>query len=281
LQRKKIEIKISRFDHARMEKAAKLEALIANWVTPPERTADVTKRHDEHIKDLIELCVYLKSENDRKEKRIASLESRLNGILEHEKQKPVASFSDVVKRKGQITTDEAFLLAGVAREQNDKERRLGNVVISGLPESNDSDATKREEHDRKSVEELVEFLQVEKKYVRKVRRVKSVRTATENANSRPTIVIAYIDMYAESVIKKARTLKQSERFKDVYVREDRTLAERIVDKKLRDECKAKNGVLESTFTVNGVQRKCGVENGKHFYYVVRDSTIKRFYIKDQ
>jgi len=272
-----------------MEKAAKLEALIAKWVTPPERTADITKKHDEHIRDLIELCVYLKSENDRKDKTIKDLESKVNGLLERENRhattmnKTAPSFSQIVTGSKRITTEEAFLLTGVARETKKLSEIANNLVISNLPESNETDAEKRIEHDQKLVEDVVESMDYNHKLVTKVRRIKSFQAnGLENANTRPGIVIATLSdtSVCTDIVRRASYLKQYELFKDVYVREDRTFAQRIVDKKLREECKAKNDAFELTVTVNGVQRKCGVLNGKHFYYVVRDSTVRRFFVKE-
>ena len=75
-------------------------------------------------------------------------------------------------------------------------------------------------------------------------------------------------------LSNTKHLKRSEDFKRVFVNKDRTTAERIFEKQLRTKRDSLNSQLEETQSVNGIDRKYGVYEGRHFFWAIRGDSIK-------
>ena len=130
------------------------------------------------------------------------------------------------------------LLTKLAREAKLTENIQKNMVISGLLECTLSEVKERIESDRAVVNKLVEMLDDDKSKVKKIRKLQDTRYG-EQTSARPNhgVVIVEFESSNDQVMAHSnkKNLKKSEVFKRVFVNKDRTSAERIFEKHLRNK----------------------------------------------
>jgi len=277
-----------------MELVSKLAALLPNWQVPPGNTSQTTIKHHECLKDIIEVLVFLKNEGARKDETIKMLENRCTALEAQVQQLanktqtgPSGGFSyseAVMGKKHVVNESEVVLLATVAREAKQRESIERNIIISGLPESAEADETKRNHDERKVVEELLAVLKVEKEKIKRVKRIRNNGNVERTANAalaKPNIVLVELDSSATQsiAISNTRKLRNDDRFKHVFVNKDRTHSERVFEKKLREKRNALNNELEHTEEVHGRQRKFGTENGRRYFWDIRNGAVVRVFVK--
>ena len=192
------------------------------------------------------------------------------------------SYSEVLTGNKNINEAEVVMLTKVSRKAKQHENIQKNIVISGLPECTSSEVKERIESDRAAVNKLVEMLDVDKSKAKKIRRLRATRKG-EQTSARPGVVIVEFDSSEDQVMALSNTkhLKKSEDFKIVFVNKDRMTAERIFEKQLRTKRDSLNRKLEETQSVNGIDRKYGVYEGRHFFWAIRGDSIKRVFINER
>ena len=91
--------------------------------------------------------------------------------------------------------------------------------------------------------------------------------AKQHENIQKNIVISGLPECTSSEVKERIESERAAANKlVVFVNKDRTTAERIFEKQLRTKRDSLNSQLEETQSVNGIDRKYGVYEGRNFGY---------------
>lgn len=129
----------------------------------------------------------------------------------------------------------------IKTEMKEREVRSNNIVVYGIPESNEADTDKRKEHDKKQVIEMMKVLEVETKGEVMVKyRAGKIR---EDGKGRPMVVKVKEDEEREKILSHARKLSGKPEWKSVFISPDMTWEQREeekkVEKRLREEAEKK------------------------------------------
>ena len=138
----------------------------------------------------------------------------------------IKTYSDVVKEstsgQTQITSE---TLKSVVKNTMQEEDRSKNLIVFGLVEQENEDL-------QSSIGEVFSQLGV-----KPISDLSRVGKSGNKERPRPVKVVLSCASTARSVLYQARKLKNSEKFKSVFIRPDRTLEERATHKQLIEEVK--------------------------------------------
>ena len=174
----------------------------------------------------------------------------------HETSKPL--FSSLFTGDKGLSKDEVNILAGVARECQEAERKGKNVIVFGLSESRDGEGK-----DESKVAELMRILKVHD--VGAVKRISRIGRPSNIVGevpikSRPLVVELVNDAVRLAVLKGSRLLRGIEEYRGVFVRPDLTTGQREAQKRLIEMRNARNKELSDT---------------SDFYFGIRDGRIEK------
>lgn len=258
-----------------------IDDAIAATSTSTYDTSTFQNKYRSHVAQMIKLALdsalgaIIKAKKDSEAKLIARIE-KLEKDLKSKASTAPLSYADVVSPK-KTTEFEAVMLTRVQKEQREREKIENNIIVSGLNEGDDVNA------EQSTVEELLTALGVDKEKVARRTRLKKRSGGGEGSSAaRPSLLLVEFKDSAtrSTAIKNARRLKDSERFKRVYVNIDKTAAQRAVDAKLRQERNKRNMELPN---VNEGSYRYGINptTNKKFYWAVRDQKLVQIEIKEQ
>ncbi len=121
-------------------------------------------------------------------------------------------------------------MAKVPREFKAKKSNEANMIVSGIPEVPNGSEKEKAAHYKTSVEALLTELGTP---LRDMKEYKRIKTNNEKPN---LILIEFVDpVYRTDALGNAKNLRTNAKFKDAYINRDMTKAERIIEKRLRDE----------------------------------------------
>ena len=181
------------------------------------------------------LCAKIDGVGDR----IGSLEASFAGV-----KTKIKSFDErlsvIESRSNGIDSEDK-----VVRELSEIESKRRNILILGLPEPSSSGGISPRDKDTQVVDSLLEKV-AEKKVAFDVRfRIGK----KEEGKIRPIVVSLRDEREKESILRGSSKLKDSQDWKDVYIRSDLTKAQREFMKKQEDQLKAeaasKNSLLKN------------------------------------
>ena len=144
------------------------------------------------------------------------------------------------------------ILAGVSRECQEAEKKGRNVIVFGLNEVGEA-------KDEAKVDELMSVLKIKAGSIKRVFRIGKFDEKT-STGPRPLVVELMSDTTRVAVLKSSRSLRTVEEFKGVFIRQDLTPAQRMMQKKLIEMRNAKNRELP---------------NGSDHYFGIRDGRIEK------
>jgi hypothetical protein len=150
-----------------------------------------------------------------------------------------------------------------------------NIIVSGIPEAPNGSEEEKAAHDKTSVEALLTALGTRLTDMKSHKRIK---TNYEKPN---LILIEFhrfdsADMVAEP-LSNAKKLRTNETFKGVYINRDMTKAERIIEKRLRDESNRKNE--EDLRETGDGEGPCRLYQGRRFHWGIRLGEVRRIFDK--
>jgi len=188
----------------------------------------------------------------------------LNGN-EHSGKNGSQLFSSMLKKNSSSAN---IILASVAKENLEKQKIFNNITISGLKEATSGDLNDKLEADRNLLTEVLAEVNVDYTKVKRFRRVIS-----KQATDKPTLFIVELNdsESKETAIKNSRTLKDSEKFKEVFINKELTQSESAEERRLRTE---RNNLNESLTHGEG-RLKYGKEGDKEFYYGIRFGEVRK------
>lgn len=193
-----------------------------------------------------------------------------------------ATFSSILQGNKKKTEAEMVMFTQVSNEFKERDRIEKNIIIYGVTESTSENLVERIAEDQNKVEKILEKLGVDKIKSKRVARLKPLNRPQQNENQTSTntierpslLMVEMVDIESKQlVLSKSRELFNNEEFKNVFVSQDRTVTERTLDKKLRDERKERNSKLPNVETINGISLRYKIENGKRWYWGIRGDRL--------
>jgi hypothetical protein len=229
---------------------------------------------------------FLEAENKIQQKEINFLKNNDNANITYQNNNRSADvWAGFVSKEKDIAAKEknAALFAKISKENNEKNRILNNMIISGLTESVNL------EDDNKAIDEILTILKVSCDDVKVKKRLKKKNASLPTPSTsckidnkfisslRPPLVLIEFKNYEkrQSALANARELKNIFGLTKVYVRPDQTENERIALSKLHAECKIRNNALPNSFEdPQGRQLKWGTRDEKKGFWSVRSGSIR-------
>ena len=144
------------------------------------------------------------------------------------------------------------------------------MIISGINKVG-TNADEINVNDLEMVDEVLQKLKVSRDNV-----TKQSRLETGNSNSNLIVVEFKETQYLNRALMHSSSLKEQDKFKQVYINRDKTRDERKYERLLRQERNKRN----SDLTVKDEQgRPYGLHNDKKFYWGIRYDELNRIYIE--
>lgn len=142
--------------------------------------------------------------------------------------------------------------------KNEEKERKNNLIIFNLKECVEDDVVKQRAHDKQTLVRMIEKICPEVKvseideanFVRLGRKDK-VKNDNDVKKNRPVKLVLPEEKMKGKILKKAKGLKNLEEFRRVGIAPDKTMKERMVDKKLRTELLARKKDGEDAVIFNG------------------------------
>ena len=229
-----------------MKMEAKLEAVEKKIIGAFKTAAPKTEPNNqlgEKIKELEKVVVEIMS------KQQTEVEKSL------QVQKEVADSMPKLQSELKKNTQE---LKSTVERKDDKERREVNVIIHNIPESKASDPEARKNYDLKSFCNIKEAILGERNVeVEKIFRLGKKRESEgEEDEPKPRLMLVRLKKKenVEALMNKRWDLRKTT-FDNVYISRDLSPEEREVQKKLRDELKAKGRETHRVFRGKVVPRE--------------------------
>ena len=181
----------------------------------------VNKRMKEMETEIVALknrLLVLELEKETVAQRMEKVEMQAERVKEGLTEVEKEVVSGMEKAKEVVKTE-------VKNDLKEREERSGNIVIYGLPELKEKEEEKRNEEDKKSMEELLRKIEVETSGPFEVK-FRAGKKNDENEKPRPLIVRFEKDEMRERIMNNARKLSKKEGWKKVFIAPDLTREQR-------------------------------------------------------
>ena len=164
------------------------------------------------------------------------------------------------------------MLAQVNAEMSNKKKIETNIIISGISAAtNPADSNK---HDLNQIEFLLKELEpnLSIKNTKRVIRLKK----KNNRNETPELLLVEMDTVANQklAVQNSKKLKDIQQYKSVYINNDKTENERILESKLRAERNKRNANLPNVFDDSDGRLRYSVYKNKKYYWGIRSGELK-------
>ena len=148
----------------------------------------------------------------------------------------------------------------IVNEVEERDRRKPNLIVSGLLEKEEGDVLERKRWDEKQVEALFQSLcQMNKDAISSVHRIGKVNLV--KSTPRLLKVVCRDNESKRALLRKARDLRNTANFKQVYVNPDLTPVQQEQSKRLRRELRMRRDRGEDVVISNGrVIQRNGTQN---------------------
>lgn len=256
----------------------------ANW---PKTAAATNETSKQLIKWVGQLCLVvqgLREQINQTETENRTLKSEIETLKKNKQQNknsPNFTFADLLKEKPEKSNEgQLVMLAKVSTELHNKKKIENNVIISGMPEAESNDLTTRENHDKTQIDKLLKELDSSLSIVN-AKNVKRLTKKNKIPNSPPDLILIELDNNANQklVVQNSKKLKQNENFKNVFINNDKTESERILESKLRAERNKRNSELTNEVEGSGGRQRFNIHNEKKYYWGIRSGELKWIQIK--
>lgn len=223
--------------------------------------------------------ILIKSESDKKDEIIRELTQKVKKLEENKSVSSTSTastaWSSLFDSKNQKNNkNETILLEKMARESRARESKECNIIISGLKNKLDGTKEEKDKHDLDEVCLILEEMSINS--LNKVKRTHRLPKSTKNndnapSNTPPLLLVELSDKDTQKEsLSRARDLRNSTGFKNVFINKDLTLTELEVERELRKERNKRNSTLEEG---EGRLKFGKSTDGKEFYWGVRFGKI--------
>jgi len=220
--------------------------------------------------------------------KIASLESKVK-LLESENKalkseistlsngNPCTEWRDMLIGKKKISENQAIIINAVGSEQNNRKSRENNVVLFGVPTSKAATEEERVKEDEIITREILNEIGVpmDEQEAAKIKRFKSKSTATKSLPIRVTFggnldETLRTEIVVSQVLKQAKVLKDSKKFKNVFFNKDLTVPQIIQLKQLIQTRNSENEKLDAKHKEANTKA--------NFRYGIRNDMVVKVYL---
>ena len=132
-----------------------------------------------------------------------------------------------------LKTNQHPVMSDVAFEIEERIIRRNNVIVRGMKEETSGSLTERAEQDKLKVLRALKVLDVKPECVKSIQRIG--RPHSERPRLIRIICIGNEDKW--NIIKKSKSLRDSQEFSQVFMNPDLTASQQKMEKELRDELK--------------------------------------------
>ncbi|RMZ97673.1 hypothetical protein BpHYR1_002801 [Brachionus plicatilis] len=265
--------------------------LIQHWPTCPPAATLMAKTQHTWLQQLSSAMTtmqtrirILEDENKSQAIELVSLRTEVNELNKKTTETVTTTanvtFASMIQNNGKKSEADMVSFTKMAQEFKERERIENNVIISGLEESTNDNEEEKSEEDQRKVEAILETLGVNKTKCKRIARMKArrrVETVSEEqaTATRPALIIVELkDKESKQVVlTKSRDLGRTTQFKHIYINQDRTLSERALERHLRETKKQRNSQLPEEITENGVTLRYKIENGKRWFWGIRNGNV--------
>ena len=170
----------------------------------------------------------------------------------------------------------------IAKEKIDCSKKEKNLIIFGLPEPTSTVPSESSSNDSTLVASMLKELKVEID-TKSIKIFRFTKRTAGSANSNPLIIQFESIESKLKVLRAAKSLKDSELFRKVFINQDLTPTEQALQSQLRKDRNARNSQLTET-DPNGRKyglHKFGGLNESKFYWGIRSGELRRIKIVDQ
>lgn len=258
----------------------------ANWPSCDGRSSETTKKHHEWLRSISSTIVVLLKKVEKLEIENKQLSETIRAANANKMTSSTKissrTLADIVtgNKKSERSEEEIVSVLEISREMDDRVKTAMNVVISGIEESKDQLSSSRSEHDKKIVTDMLSELGVNKN---KMKRVSRIKRNDKDVNAKPNMILVELEdvVSRQTVLANSKKLAHSEKFNRVYVNPDRTYAERLLDRKLRELRNERNNKLEHIEIINDMEFKYRKDkDGKRWYWGIRNDRLVELLHKD-
>ena len=198
--------------------------------------SDIKTLIEKSTQDMLEM---VSEKMDKQTKLIDSLLQRLDEITKENKSLK-KSYESLEERM-------ALLPSSIIGEVEDRQRRRGNVIISGIPEKKTGDADERKRADEEIVQGLMQDLSVNKDDITKIHRIGKPGTGKDRL-----LKATFRDHDTrQELLRKARQLRDMPAHRKTFINPDLTLYQRHERKALNEELKERRGMGENVVIWRG------------------------------
>ena len=185
--------------------------------------------------------------------RIEAIESSFNTL-----RSDCCRLSDeVALLKANVKENETSLVEACSRETQNRLERMNNIMIHGVTEKSDGSLQERIDWDRSQILKVMDELGAPGVEIGYCRRIGKAR-----ANGPRLLKVRVNDVAKKrDILQRARTLRNSVHFRNVFMHADLTPMQQEVDKKLRDELKSRRELGEDVVIYrNAVVLRTSIQN---------------------
>lgn len=221
-----------------------------------QKQTALDKKFTEQIENekLQERIKKLEDENSSLKQKVNDLEKKVSENGPINQSSGTDSWANVVSNSAKKTDNQINLLLATAKETKEQNEKEKNLVIFGIKLSNKTEINDKKADDLTELNKLLDEINFNKNKVKRSYRLKS-------KNEKPGAIIVELNNVIErnEALKAAKSLKNSNEYKSVYINPDLTESQRAQFKRLLSEKKQKN--------------EANVD--ENFYYVIRNDRVIR------
>jgi len=218
------------------------------------------RSQNNNIKWFCRSCTPVSTDKSSDNDLFAKQETKLNQVLAMVRELK-AQNEEILKKLNEEKLD--LLVKAHVQEQidtkNEREERKNNIIIFNLDECEEDGIEKERKHDKREVGKLFGKIcpEVEVKEIREENFVRLGRKANTKVGSgvqkknRPIKVVLPEEQSKGKILKKAKNLRGLAEYSKVGIAPDKTMKERMEDKKLRTELKTRKQNNEDVVVFNG------------------------------
>jgi len=177
--------------------------------------------------------------------------------------------SRAVKEPGasrpKLADQQVEMLNSAVAEHDERERRKQNVIVFGLAVTNATDELNQRKDDTEALNKLFSSINIKADSIVSFRRFNSKQSGS--SNSPPVLVKLASNVNRIEVLAAAKNLRNVPGYERVYVNQDMTDSERVLEKQLRQR---RNELNEEEASKN-----------QPFRWAIRGNTLKRFATSSQ
>ena len=208
-----------------------------------------------------EILRSLKPDLERLNNNIASLSSKIKTIetrLDNLSQRQTTQATEIETLKLSYESMTTLLPSTILDEVDNRFRRRTNIIIRGLPELEEGSANDRRDHDVTRTNAVLNYLSCDSNII--VKNVTRIGKKRPNGHRLLKIVLPDEDMKRD-ILQKAKSLRSSSKFADVFISPDLTPQQQNDQKNLQIQLKSRRAEGEDVVIRSGrIQPRSGLQH---------------------